>query len=260
MELFGGDISLLTLIFIVVGGLLSGFVDSIAGGGGLISLPVLLTAGLPVHYALGTNKFAASFGSVMSAFQFMRANKVDFHLVKKLLPFTFLGSAAGAALMIHMSSALLQPIIIFALVAVAIFVIVKGDWGTTSTYNGETRRTLYMWFATAFIIGAYDGFVGPGTGTFLIIAFVMTGFDFVLAAGNAKMLNMMSNLTAFCLMIYWGNVLYLYGIALAISIFTGAYFGSRLAIKRGSRFVRIVLIVVTVSLIGKLLLNYLGVL
>lgn len=260
MEFIGGDISIYTILFIMAGGFLSGFIDLIAGGGGLISLPVLLTAGLPAHYAIGTNKFAATFGSVMSATQFMRARKVDFHLVKRLMPFTFMGAACGAVLMVYMSAEMLQPIIIGALILSAIFVMAKRDWGNINTYGGESKKTLYSWFAIAFAIGAYDGFIGPGTGTFLIVAFVMTGFDFVFAAGNAKMLNMMSNLTAFVLMIYWDKVLYVYGAAMAVSIFCGAYFGSRLAIRRGSGFVRIMLIVVTFTLIGKLVLNYAGLL
>ena len=260
MGFSGGDISLFTILFIMGGGFLSGFIDSIAGGGGLISLPVLLTAGLPAHYAIGTNKFAATFGSVMSTYQFFRAGKIDFKLVKKVAPFTFLGAVFGAALMVHLSADLLQPIIIFALVLSAVFVIAKRDWGTISTYRGETKKTIYRWCLTAFAIGAYDGFVGPGTGTFLIVAFVMTGFNFVVAAGNAKFLNMVSNVTSFFLMIYWDKVLYLYGAILAVSIFIGAFFGSRLAIRRGSSFVRIVLIVVTFTLIGKLLLTYIGIL
>jgi uncharacterized membrane protein YfcA len=259
MEWFGGDASLFTLFFVVVGGFLAGFIDSIAGGGGLISLPVLLTAGLPPHYALGTNKFASTFGILMSSYQFYKARKVDMKLVKKLLPFTFMGACFGAVLMVNMSADMLKPIIICALIGTAAFVMSKRDWGNISTYHGETKKKVLLWCLTAFVIGLYDGFIGPGTGTFLIVGFVMTGFDFVLAAGNAKMLNMMSNVTAFVLFVYWNKVLYGYGILMAASLFCGAYFGSRLAITKGSSFIRAVMLVVTALLIGKLTLDYLGI-
>lgn len=259
MEVFGGDFSLGTLVFVMCGGFLSGFIDSIAGGGGLISLPVLLTAGLPPHYALGTNKFSATFGILMSSYQFWRAGKVDMHFVKKLLPFTFIGAGIGSVCMLHLSAEILKPIIICALVATAIFVMTKRDWGSISTYQGETRKKILLWCLIAFAIGIYDGFIGPGTGTFLIVGFVMTGFDFVVAAGNAKMLNMMSNVTSFVLFVFWDKVLYGYGIAMAVSLFLGAYFGARLAITKGSSFIRVVMLVVTSVLIGKLALNYLEV-
>lgn len=111
----------------------------------------------------------------------------------------------------------------------------------------------------ASAIGFYDGFIGPGTGTFLIVGFAALGFDSVTAAGNAKILNLMSNVTSFVLLIWWGQILYVYGIAMALCIFAGAFFGSRLAIRRGTGFVRLVMLAVTVVLIGKLGLSYFGI-
>lgn len=209
-QLFHTTLSASLLIFIMAGGFLAGFVDSIAGGGGLISLPVLLAAGLPPHLAIGTNKFSATFGAVMSAWQFWRAGKVDMSLLKRILPGTFIGAILGCLVM-------------------------------------------------ASAIGFYDGFIGPGTGTFLIVGFAALGFDFVTAAGNAKILNLMSNVTSFVLLIWWGQILYVYGIAMALCIFAGAFFGSRLAIRRGTGFVRLVMLAVTVVLIGKLGLSYFGI-
>lgn len=246
------------LLITLCGGFLSGFIDSIAGGGGLISLPVFLAMGMPPHYAIGTNKFAATFGSGISTVQFMRAGKVDTGLMKKLVPFTFIGAVLGCLLMLHLSAAVLQPLVIAALVAVAIFVFSRRDLGAASTYTGETKKKLIQAVSFAFVIGIYDGFIGPGTGTFLIIAFAMIGFDFVVAAGNAKVLNFVSNVTAFCLFIYSGKVLYAYGLTMALGIFIGAFFGSRMAIRRGSGFVRVVMMTVTTLLIGKLILQYLG--
>ena len=220
-QLFHTTLSASLLLFIMAGGFLAGFVDSIAGGGGLISLPVLLAAGLPPHLAIGTNKFSATFGAVMSAWQFWRAGKVDMGLLKRILPGTFVGAV--------------------------------------STYSGNTRGNVLAALVMALAIGFYDGFIGPGTGTFLIVGFATFGFDFVTAAGNAKILNLMSNVTSFVLLIWWGQILYVYGIAMAVCIFTGAFFGSRLAIRRGTGFVRLVMLAVTIVLIGKLGLSYFGI-
>lgn len=254
------DISIYVMLFIIAGSFLAGFVDSIAGGGGLISLPVLLAAGMPPNLAIGTNKFSATFGILMSSYQFYKARKIDYALVRRVIPFTAVGAVLGVLLVLHLSPEILKPVVILTLMISAAFVILKKDWGQVSTYDGLTTKVLVQWSLGAFAIGIYDGFIGPGTGTFLIIGFVLTGFDFVIAAGNAKILNMVSNVVSFVLFVYWDQVLYVYGIAMAVSMFFGAYFGSRLAIRKGSRFVRIIFIVITITLIGKLALNYIGLL
>lgn len=262
MDILGdGTMSLYVLLFVMVGGFLAGFVDSIAGGGGLISLPVLLAAGMPPHLAIGTNKFSSTFGAAMSAWQFWRAGKVDVHLMKRALPCTFIGAATGCISMLYLSAQWLQPIIIVALIGTVIFVCCRGSSiGAVNTYQGETAKNLALAMAAAAAIGFYDGFIGPGTGTFLIVAFASLGFDFIIAAGNAKVLNLMSNVTSFVLLVYWGKILYTYGIAMAVCLFAGAYFGSRLAIRRGTAFVRGIMLVVTGILIVKLALDYAGLL
>lgn len=234
-QLFHTTLSASLLLFIMAGGFLAGFVDSIAGGGGLISLPVLLAAGLPPHLAIGTNKFSATFGAVMSAWQFWRAGKVDMSLLKRILPGTFIGAILGCLVMLHLKSEWLQPIIIIALIAAAVFVFSQRQLGAASTYSGNTRKNVLAALTMAL------------------------GFDFVTAAGNAKILNLMSNVTSFVLLIWWGQILYVYGIAMALCIFAGAFFGSRLAIRRGTGFVRLVMLAVTVVLIGKLGLSYFGI-
>lgn len=178
-QLFHTTLSASLLLFIMAGGFLAGFVDSIAGGGGLISLPVLLAAGLPPHLAIGTNKFSATFGAVMSAWQFWRAGKVDMSLLKRILPGTFIGAILGCLVMLHLKSEWLQPIIIIALIAAAVFVFSQRQLGAASTYSGNTRKNVLAALVMASAIGFYDGFIGPGTGTFLIVGFAALGFDFV---------------------------------------------------------------------------------
>ena len=260
VQLFHASLPVGVLLFIMAGGFLAGFVDSIAGGGGLVSLPVLMAAGLPPHLALGTNKFSATFGAVMSAWQFFKAGKVDRHLMKRALPCTFIGAVFGCLVMLHLSAEWLQPLIILSLMAAAVVVFTRRHLGSVNTYAGETRKNLFFTVLFAGAIGFYDGFAGPGTGTFLIVAFAALGFDFVTAAGNAKMLNLMSNVTAFVILVWSGTILYVYGVIMALCIFTGAFFGSRLAIRRGTGFVRVVMLIVTAALIGKLGLSYVGIL
>ena len=180
--------------------------------------------------------------------------------MKRALPCTFAGAVLGCLVMLHMSAEWLQPLIILSLMAAAVVVFTRRNLGSVNTYAGETGRNLLFTALFAGAIGFYDGFAAPGTGTFLIVAFAALGFDFVTAAGNAKMLNLMSNVTAFVILVWSGTILYVYGIVMALCIFTGAFFGSRLAIRRGTGFVRVVMLVVTAALIGKLGLSYLGVL
>ena len=145
MDIGDSTISIYILIFVMGGGFLAGFVDAIAGGGGLISLPVLLATGMPPHLAIGTNKFSATFGAVMSAWQFWRAGKVDVHLMKIALPCTFVGAVLGCACMLHLSAQWLQPIIIAALVATILFVFSRGSsMGAVNTYQGETKKNLAL--------------------------------------------------------------------------------------------------------------------
>ena len=259
VQFFHASLSVGVLIFIMAGGFLAGFVDSIAGGGGLVSLPVLMAAGLPPHLALGTNKFSATFGAVMSAWQFFKAGKVDRHLMKRALPCTFIGAVLGCLVMLHMSAEWLQPLIILSLMAAAV-VVLRGaiSLGQYLCWRDRKKPDSHGSFCRRHRF--YDGFAGPGTGPFSSSPLSALGFDFVTAAGNAKMLNLMSNITAFVILVWSGTILYVYGVVMALCIFTGAFFGSRLAIRRGTGFVRVVMLVVTAALIGKLGLSYFGIL
>ena len=165
------------LLLVLGGGFLSGFIDSIAGGGGLIALPVLLALQIPPHYAIGTNKFAATFGAAVSSYQFFKAGKVDMHLLYRLMPFTLGGAIIGCLFMLHLSAETLQPLVILSLIAAAVFVFTRRGLGQHSSYTGMTQKTFWQGAAFALVIGLYDGFIGPGTGTFLIIAFAMLGED-----------------------------------------------------------------------------------
>lgn len=245
------------LVLLFVAGAFAGFVDSIVGGGGLISVPAMLLTNLPPSMALGSNKLSSIFGAATASITFMRNRMVDYSLVKKLMPLTFIGSIIGTLVVIAIPPLFVKPLLIALLVCVMIFVITKKEWGEVNRTTAITGKTLYICMAFALGMGLYDGFIGPGTGTFLIMGFIFAGFDFVHASGNAKVLNFGSNLASLIVFIYLNHVNFGYGLSAGAGQIIGAYMGSRLAIAKGSGLVRIVFITVTSCMLAKLAYDYL---
>lgn len=245
------DLNVGMFIFLVCAGFVSAFVDSVVGGGGLISIPALLLTGLPPQVVLGTNKLASVMGSMTSSVSFLKSGKMDTGLIKYLLPISLIGSILGAGTVRLIPSSFLRPMVVVMLIGVAIYTFFKKDWGEEKKIEELSRKNLIISIVVAFSFGFYDGFFGPGTGSFLIFAFLMLGFDFVTAAGNAKALNFASNLGA--ILTFWlaGVVDIRYGLIMGISMILGALTGSRLAISKGTVFVRPMFITITIILIGK---------
>lgn len=250
MENFTASLDTVTVVFLIVAGFISAFIDSTVGGGGLISTPALLSLGLPVPYALGTNKVAASMGCLTSVISFWRAGKIK-KAAFALMPLSFLGSALGAYVVYLLPEKLMKNIIVVLLVAVAVYTYRRKDWGDTSAVQQLGIHALIGAIVMAFAIGFYDGFFGPGTGSFLIFGFLYLGYDFVTAAGNAKALNFASGIGALISFAVSGTIIWSYGIIMALSMIVGAVCGSRLAIKKGAAYVRPLYLVVTTLLIGK---------
>lgn len=243
------------ILFLCLTGFIAGFIDSTVGGGGLVSLPALLFTGLPPAFALGTNKVAGVLSSLTSTLSYLRSGKIDFRLVRYLIPLSLLGSIVGADLVRHMPSSFLRPMVIVMLIAVTLYTVLKKNIGTSSTYSGMKLKTTFITVLVAFVIGFYDGFFGPGTGSFLIIVFLFVGFDFVQASGNAKALNLASNVGAFATFVFLHAVNYEYGLIMGLSMMVGAISGSQVAIRKGATYVRPIFIGVTVIMIGKQLLD-----
>lgn len=250
MENFTASLDTVTVVFLIVAGFISAFIDSTVGGGGLISTPALLSLGLPVPYALGTNKVAASMGCLTSVISFWRAGKIK-KAAFALMPLSFLGSALGAYVVYLLPEKLMKNIIVVLLVAVAVYTYRRKDWGDTSAVQQLGIHALIGAIVMASAIGFYDGFFGPGTGSFLIFGFLYLGYDFVTAAGNAKALNFASGIGALISFAVSGTIIWSYGIIMALSMIVGAVCGSRLAIKKGAAYVRPLYLVVTTLLIGK---------
>ena len=240
------------IILILVGaGFLAAFIDSVVGGGGMISLPALLMLGIDPVVALGTNKLASTTASLTSTISFLRSGIIEINVVKYLFPLSLVGSVLGVLLVQVMPPDILRPIVVVMLAAVTIYSIIRKEWGTVSTYTGMTKKMMIAGMMVALFFGAYDGFFGPGTGSFLLFAFLFLGCDFVRAAGNAKSLNFASNLAALAAFMYFGSIDYLYGGIMAASMIVGAICGTRVAITKGASYVKPLFIVVSTLMVGK---------
>ncbi|WXH28453.1 putative membrane transporter protein YfcA [Myxococcus stipitatus] len=248
------DVSAQHLVLLCVAALLAGVVDAIAGGGGLITLPALLTAGLPPHVALGTNKGQSVFGSFAALVRFARAGLVDKKLARVTFPLSLGGAFAGAALVMLVKPEVLKPLVLALLIAVAVFLTFRR--APPSGDRPEPKpvpRAQAIGGLIALAIGTYDGFFGPGTGTFLIVAFsTLLGHGLARASADAKVVNFASNLASMSLFALKGVVIWKVALPMAAAQFTGAWLGAHLAVKGGDKLVRKVVLLVVLALVLKL--------
>lgn len=241
-----------TTAFLIFFGFMAAFIDSVVGGGGLISVPALLWTGLPPVMALGTNKGAAVMGAMTSFITFVRSGKVDTYLMRRLFPLSFIGSALGVFTVQLLPSSILRPLVVIMLIAVLLYSVCKKDWGKENHYTGLSTKMLALAGIVAFSLGFYDGFFGPGAGSFMLFGLLMVGFDFLGAAANARTLNFASNISAVIFFGYLGQIEFAYAIPMGLSMIAGAYCGANLALKKGVGYVRPLFILMTTILIGKL--------
>ena len=249
-----GHLTFASGLFLLCASFFAGFVDSIAGGGGLIQLPALLI-GLPkteTVTVLGTNKLASVFGTATAASLYRRQIKPEPKvLIAMALP-AFAGSAAGASLASRIPTSSMRPIVLVLLIVVAIYTWLKPDLGMVERFNHTDMRRIQIAIAAGVIIGFYDGIFGPGTGSFLMLVLVASlGYAFITASAIAKVVNVSTNLGAILIFGIHGAIIWQLGLALGVANVTGAVVGSRLAIRGGSTLVRKVFLIVTVALIIK---------
>jgi uncharacterized membrane protein YfcA len=248
------DYSALTLIVFGLLAFLAGFIDSVAGGGGLIQLPALLIGfpKIPVPTLIGTNKIAGLAGTSVAAWQYSRHVKFNFKLLLTISFFTFISSYAGAKVVGFINPAVLKPLILAILVLIGIYTFLKKDLGSIQTKTLTESKKIIFGSLLGLIIGFYDGFFGPGTGSFLVLGFVVVlGFDFVSASAYSKIINCIANISALTVFIRQGNYLLGIAIILAIGNITGSIIGSRIAIKKGNRFIRFFFLIVVAILIAR---------
>lgn len=245
---------------LAIASLFAGTVDAIGGGGGLITLPALLATGLPPHLALGTNKGQSAFGSFAAMVRFARAGLVDRRRAQLTFPLGMAGSFAGAALVLWVRPEVLRPLVLALLVGAAAYLLLwrpRRRAGPPSA-RFERGRSLVT-AAVALGIGAYDGFFGPGTGTFLILAFIaLLGEAPQRASASAKVVNFASNLAALALFAWRGTVLWWLALPMAAGQLVGGWLGAHLAVRGGDKVVRRVVLVVVAGLVAKLAFDLRG--
>ncbi|UFJ41265.1 TSUP family transporter [Brevibacillus humidisoli] len=247
------ELELSTIILLAFWGFIAAFIDSCVGGGGLISLPALLGLGIPPYLALGTNKLAGTISSATSSATFIAQGKFDRKLMLLLFPVSFVGSILGAKTVLFIPQAVLSVLVVVMMAAIFVYTLVNKRFGTESRFTGLTRLSLGWGIPLTFVIGFYDGFFGPGTGSFFIFMMVLLfGYDFVTAAGNGRILNLASNIGALLLFLWEGQVMLLIGMVMGAAMLAGAALGARMAIKTGVRYVRPLFLLVSLSLMGKI--------
>ncbi|MCI9514696.1 MAG: TSUP family transporter [Oscillospiraceae bacterium] len=245
------------LLYLVVCPLLflGGFVDSVAGGGGLITLPAYFLAGIPVHIAAGTNKLVNCLGSSTAAIQYLRSGKIRLPIALTAAAGALAGSTLGAQLALLLPERLLKGLMLIALPLVAVLLALKKDIGGEGTdlTARSPRRTAAISLAIGLVIGVYDGLIGPGTGTFLIMAFsAFLSLNLITASGCAKVVNASSNIAAAVIYLLHGKVLWSFLLPAAACCILGNFCGARCAIRGGSRRIRSMIFVVLILLFIKL--------
>ena len=258
MELFGYPIWAVALV--CVGVFCAAFVDSIGGGGGIISLPCYMLAGFPMHLALGTNKLSSGIGTTASTVRYAINGCADWQLGIPSIALALVGSHIGTRLQLLVDERYLKVILLLVLPVVAVVMLKKKELPEIRGEMNENLRKAIVWGAS-LIIGIYDGFYGPGTGTFLLIVFCyLAKIDVRTASGNVKLVNFSSNIGALVTSLMAGKVVIGVGLLAAVFSTAGHYLGSGLALKNGTKIVRPVIIIVLVLLAGKVLLELFGIL
>ncbi|HEU4724387.1 MAG TPA: TSUP family transporter [Candidatus Eisenbacteria bacterium] len=229
---------------------LAGVVDAIAGGGGIITVPALLAVGLPPHFALGTNKGQAVWGSAAAIVRYARAGLLDRRAALRSFPIALVGSALGALLVLRIQPDVLRPLILVLLVAAAIFIALVRV--PSHTEENPKHRSALLLALIAFGVGGYDGFFGPGTGTFLIVLYVaFLGISLARASADAKVVNCASNFAALVVFTAQGVVVWSLAAPMLLAQIAGGWTGAHLAIRGGNRFIRLVVVLVALALVVK---------
>jgi len=248
------DVDTSTLLLLLLAALTAGWIDAVVGGGGLVQLPaLLLVPGISPVQALATNKLASIMGTSVSAATFYRRVHPDLRTAGPMALTAFVGAIGGAALASRIPSELFTPIILGVLVLVAVFTIARPSVGATTQLRWSGNGHLGAAAGIGLVIGAYDGLLGPGTGTFLVISLVsVLGYAFLPASAIAKIANFATNAGALIFFVPHGAVIWGLGLAMGAANLTGGYIGARMAVAKGSGFVRGVFVVVVSALILRL--------
>lgn len=265
----GSDLSPVGLLILVLGAVLAGGVDAVIGGGGLVLIPLILACapGLPAQVALGTNKFTAVFGTASAGLRMVRTVRIDWRAVRLCAPLAGLCSAGDTLMASAVSSDVLRPVVVVLMLAAGAFVALRPSFGRDTGATGTSgvdatprpsRRRLALGLGLIALIGAYDGFFGPGTGMFLVIVFTaLMSRTLIQSLAMTKLVNTATNIGGLVVFAAGGHVLWLLGIVLAVFNVLGAQVGAKIVLDRGTGFVRIALLVLIVVMSAKLIVDML---
>lgn len=230
------------LFFLCLAAFAAGFVDAVVGGGGLIQMPsaFLLLPELPAATVIGSLKIPSFSGTLVASLQYIKHVKIHVLLLCSMGCTAFAAAYAGSQLLTKVSNDFVKPILFVILVVVALYTFFKKDFGAVATHALVGKR-LYLWgFILSLCIGFYDGFVGPGTGSFFVLSFVaILGFDFVQASAHAKLVNLATNTGSIVLFLLKGKILWSIALPMAVSNALGGWLGAKTALRKGNGFVRL---------------------
>ncbi len=242
------DIS--TIVFLCVAAFGAGFVDAIVGGGGLIQLPValILLPSFPVASVIGSLKIPSFSGTAFAAVQYIRKVKLQWRLLLIMMGLAMLSAFAGSSLLSMVHNDFMKPILLIVLTIVAIYTYTKKSFGQLIEKQLSRKMEIIYSVLISIVIGFYDGFIGPGTGSFLMLAFItIIGIDFLHASANAKMVNLATNTGSIILFLSKGTIIWSIAIPMAISNAVGGYIGAKLAINKGNKFIRVFFLIVIIG-------------
>lgn len=242
------DVTILLLLCLAA--FAAGFIDAIVGGGGLIQTPVglILLPSLPVATVIGTLKVPAFSGTSFAAFQYLKKVDLNWKLLGIMMLLAFPSAFLGSTLLTYVSNDFMKPLLLVVLSFLVIYTYAKKNFGQQIEKNISHKRQLFNAVAISFVVGLYDGFIGPGTGSFLVVAFIaIMGFDFLHASANAKMVNLATNFGSICLFMLKGKIIWAIAIPMAASNALGGWLGAKLAINKGNSFIRIFFLVVVIG-------------
>ena len=232
-------------------GFIAAFIDSVVGGGGLISVPTLMWAGLPMLNVLGTNKIASCMGACAGFLTYLRSGTIDKKIMRVMFPLSFVGSVLGVFVVREIPPDFLRPLVVVMLIVIAVYSVAKKNWGADKKSVRVSHKNYLLGVVLIFALGFYDGFFGPGTGSFMLFLYLMMGYGFLGAAANARAANFASNIAAAIIFSGLGLVNFSYAIPMGLGMIVGASCGAKMAISKGAAYVRPLFISMTVILIGK---------
>ena len=238
------------IILLCIAAFFAGFVDAIVGGGGLIQTPValILLPNYAVASLIGSLKIPSFSGTALAARQYLKKVEINWKLLSIMAIVAFVSAFFGSNLLTKVHNDFMKPLLLVVLTLIAIYTFIKKDFGTQQAKEHSPKTQLILAIFISICIGFYDGFIGPGTGSFFVLAFVsVLGFDFLHASANAKMVNLATNFGSICLFILKGKIIWAIAIPMAICNAIGGFVGAKLAIKKGNGFIRIFFLIVVIG-------------